>query len=367
MPWLKRYQWIFFGLSALPLMIAVFVSTRYNQSAPHAPTATNASSDAVLGLKLERSGAAWKLSWDADSPAVRDATDGHLLITDGVVHRDLQLASPDLRGGTIIYTPLTDDVVLQLQLDNPGAAEPLSASVRTLGGGVSSVSATSMPSPGIPPLVTSNVPPLDESALREAAARSLPPVPAFRTPEKAAAPALTPDKSLPAPQAPPRTIPSKTETSRRILQPDTNAKAVPLVSADALPRLRTVTQNPVPATHADTETVPTWPPSSAETPSVPLAEKSTERANAIEVARLVSRDDPVYPQTAKELGLAGTVEVHFKIGKDGQVHDVNVINGFDALGQAAIDAVRKWRYSPAKIDGVPTESEASAVFVFKKS
>ena len=369
MPWLKRYQWIFFGLSALPLMIAIFVSTRNNQSAPHAPTSTNASSDSALGLKLDRSGAAWKLSWDADSPAVRDATDGHLLITDGVVHRDLQLASPDLRGGTIIYTPLTDDVVLQLQLDSPGAAEPLSASVRTLGGGVSSVSATSMPSPGIPPLVTSNVPPLDESALREAAARSLPPVPAFRTPEKAAAPALKPDKSLPAPPVPPRAIPSKIETSRHILQPEMKAKAIPLVSADTSPRLRTITQNPLPATHADTETVPTWPSSSAETPSVAVAEKPTERerANAIEVARLVSRDDPVYPQTAKELGLAGTVEVHFKIGKDGQVHDVNVINGFDALGQAAIDAVRKWRYSPAKIDGVPTESEASAVFVFKKS
>lgn len=65
--------------------------------------------------------------------------------------------------------------------------------------------------------------------------------------------------------------------------------------------------------------------------------------------------------------MAGTVEVHFKIGKDGQVYDVNVVNGFDALGQAAIEAVRKWRYSPAKIDGVPTDSEASAVFVFKKS
>ena len=30
MPWLKRYQWVFFGLSALPLMVAIFVSTRNN-------------------------------------------------------------------------------------------------------------------------------------------------------------------------------------------------------------------------------------------------------------------------------------------------------------------------------------------------
>ena len=376
MPWLKRYQWVFFGLSALPLMIAVFVSSRYNQAAaPHASAAQVAPSDSVLGLKLDRSGSAWKLSWDADSPAVRDATDGHLLITDGALHRDLELASADLRGGTIIYTPMTDDVVLQLQLDTPGGSEPLSASVRTLGGGVSSVSATSMPSPGIPPnlppgipaLVTANVPPLDESALRESVARSVPPAVAVPAPQKAAAPVLKSEKALAAALSPMKMVHTNPDTARTLAEPVSRTKTVSVAAADPSPRPRTITQYPAPTPQADPVTVPTWPASPAPTTSPAVPEKSTNQSNAIEVARLVSRDDPVYPETAKQLALAGTVEVHFKIGKDSQVRDVNVVNGFDALGQAAIEAVQKWRYSPAKIDGVPTESEASAVFVFKKS
>ena len=363
-------------MSALPLMIAIFVSTRNNEAAAsHSPAPATVSNDSVLGLKLERSGTAWKLSWDANSPAVKDATDGHLLITDGVIHRDLPLALSDLRGGTIIYTPLTDDVVLQLEVDNPGAAEPFSASVRTLGGGVSSVSATSMPSPGIPPLVTSNVPPLDESALRAAAVqpvRPVPPVPATPAIAERAAPAvLRTDTRLPAlPVLPaPAKTRAKPEAPRRAAEPEEKGTPTALAAAATAPRPRAITQNPVPSSQPETETVPTWPPASAQPQAAvaPAADKATDKSAAIEVARLVLRDDPVYPQSAKELGLAGTVEVHFKIGKDGQVHDVNVINGFDALGQAAIDAVRKWRYSPAKVDGVPTESEASAVFVFKKS
>jgi protein TonB len=366
MPWLKRYQWIVFGLSALPLMVAVFISARYNQSAARPTLSQAGSADSELGLKLERSGAAWKLSWDADAPSVQSATEAHLLISDGVIHRDMPLSSSDLRGGTIIYTPMTDDVVLQLQLNDPGAAEPLSASVRTVGGGGSSVSATSLPSPGIPALVTSNVPPLDESELRAPVPQPVPAVPTAPISNKTVPAPLKPERPV-RPIQPERRAVSNVENISRLPVASSSASVTPATAPETLPRLHAITQNPLPSHQTDTATVPTWPPSSTDTPAIAVAEKPADRANAIEVARLVSRDDPVYPPTAKELGLAGTVEVHFKIGKDGQVRDVNVTNGFDALGQAAIDAVRKWRYSPAKIDGVPTESEASAVFVFKKS
>lgn len=383
--WLRRWQWAVMGLCFLPLALSVYVSLRGNQIVPHIPTVLNSSSDSPLGLKLDRSGAAWKLSWDAEAPGVREAVKGRLLITDGVMHRDLELTPSDLHGGTIIYAPVTDDVVLQLQVDAPGSDEPLSASVRTVGGGASSLPSTSSASAsspvvppsqtsGVPPLQTSGVPPLDENTLRQDAARGVPPPLAISIPEKNA-PLSKPvqAKTVQAPPVPSRTsIAKAAEVPSRVLESEPKAKTTQIAAASSpSPRSstpsRAIAQSPAPASRVETETVPILSESTHEPTSVAPEEKSADRSNAIEVARLVSREDPTYPESAKELGLAGTVEVHFTIGKDGQVHDVSVVKGFSELGQAAIEAVRKWRYNPAKVDGVPTESEASAVFVFKRN
>jgi TonB family protein len=59
------------------------------------------------------------------------------------------------------------------------------------------------------------------------------------------------------------------------------------------------------------------------------------------------------------------VELHFKIGTAGDVHDIVVVKGPQVLAQAAVDAVRERQYKPARVDGVPTETDASAVFEFK--
>jgi TonB family protein len=82
-------------------------------------------------------------------------------------------------------------------------------------------------------------------------------------------------------------------------------------------------------------------------------------------AELISRRDPVYPPEAKRRKISGTVEVHFKIDTNGKVHDVTAVQGEPLLAQAAIQAVRGWRYKPERLDGVPTEVQATTVVLFK--
>jgi len=55
---------------------------------------------------------------------------------------------------------------------------------------------------------------------------------------------------------------------------------------------------------------------------------------------------PVYPPTLKAAGIEGNVTLRVTIGKDGSVSDVENWAGDPQLAQAAIEAVRQWRYQP---------------------
>ncbi len=72
---------------------------------------------------------------------------------------------------------------------------------------------------------------------------------------------------------------------------------------------------------------------------------------------LIHKTEPVYPQFAKDNRIAGVVELKAKITKAGTVQDVQVISGPKALGQAAMDAVKNWRYKPYLLDNQPVEVE----------
>jgi protein TonB len=66
---------------------------------------------------------------------------------------------------------------------------------------------------------------------------------------------------------------------------------------------------------------------------------------------LISRVQPDYPSTERRAGREGTVVVTAVVGKDGVVRDPKVIRSVSpGLAAAAIDAVRKWRYRPARLE-----------------
>lgn len=62
---------------------------------------------------------------------------------------------------------------------------------------------------------------------------------------------------------------------------------------------------------------------------------------------------PVYPAIAIAAHMQGVVIVQATIGVDGQVIDATVLRSIPLLDQAALEAVRQWRYTATRLNGVP--------------
>jgi periplasmic protein TonB len=79
---------------------------------------------------------------------------------------------------------------------------------------------------------------------------------------------------------------------------------------------------------------------------------------------LVHRVAPQYPAQAKQARLQGTVVLQAVIGKDGSVTSVHALRGNPVLTQAAIDAVKQWRYRPYALNGEPVEADTQISVTF---
>jgi protein TonB len=84
-------------------------------------------------------------------------------------------------------------------------------------------------------------------------------------------------------------------------------------------------------------------------------------------ANLVYDVAPKYPPEAGRARIEGTVVLLAVIGKDGSVEDVRVKSGVSALAQAAIEAVKQWRYRPYLMNGEPVELESQITINFTLS
>jgi len=84
----------------------------------------------------------------------------------------------------------------------------------------------------------------------------------------------------------------------------------------------------------------------------------------VSVARLVNRVPPEYPETARRERLQGTVRLHAVIAKDGSIRLLRVQVGYCSLGEAAMRAVRQWRYMPTLLEGKPVEVDTTIDVVF---
>jgi len=73
---------------------------------------------------------------------------------------------------------------------------------------------------------------------------------------------------------------------------------------------------------------------------------------------------PEYPDTARHAGIQGTVVLSAIVSDAGTVQQLKVISGSEVLAQAAMDAVRWWRYEPYRSNGraVPVETTVSVNF-----
>jgi protein TonB len=64
---------------------------------------------------------------------------------------------------------------------------------------------------------------------------------------------------------------------------------------------------------------------------------------------------PVYPAIAMTAKVQGIVIIEATIGKDGSVTNAKVLRSQPLLDQAALDAVKQWKFTPTLLNGVPVE------------
>jgi periplasmic protein TonB len=75
--------------------------------------------------------------------------------------------------------------------------------------------------------------------------------------------------------------------------------------------------------------------------------------------RLIYKVIPQYPAIARAIHLSGTVVLQATIARSGSIENLRVIDGPALLQQAAIDAVKQWRYQPYLLNGQPVEVETT--------
>jgi protein TonB len=79
---------------------------------------------------------------------------------------------------------------------------------------------------------------------------------------------------------------------------------------------------------------------------------------------LINQTKPVYPALARQARIQGNVVLHAIIDKDGNVAQLEVISGHPLLVQAALDAVKQWRYKPTLLNNDPVEVDTTITVTF---
>jgi len=80
---------------------------------------------------------------------------------------------------------------------------------------------------------------------------------------------------------------------------------------------------------------------------------------------LIKKIAPVYPAGALKLRKQGAVELLATVSKTGTITKIQVLQGESMLAQAAVDAVRQWKYRPFLLNAEPVEIQTQITINFK--
>ncbi len=78
-----------------------------------------------------------------------------------------------------------------------------------------------------------------------------------------------------------------------------------------------------------------------------LAAAQTATGDNTSGRKVATRVQPPYPELAKKMHIHGTVRVEAVVRSNGTVKSTRVLGGNPVLGEAAEDAVAKWKFDPA--------------------
>src|SRR5438876_766722 len=103
-------------------------------------------------------------------------------------------------------------------------------------------------------------------------------------------------------------------------------------------------------------------------PPPPPPPQRVRVGGSVAQASLQSQVKPVYPPLAKQARIQGAVVLEAEISKEGTIENLKVITGHPLLIQAAIDAVKQWRYKPTMLNNepVPVVTTITVNFAFSQ-
>jgi TonB family protein len=93
------------------------------------------------------------------------------------------------------------------------------------------------------------------------------------------------------------------------------------------------------------------------------AELKVSNSEALKAA--MATVQPEYPVVAQQLHLEGAVEIEAHIGEDGSVDSARPLTGNAILADAAIAAIKQWKFAPFMVGGKAMKAIAELAFKFK--
>ncbi len=284
-----------------------------------------------LDLRAERQNGDLKLTWNRQSPEILNSISGILSIEDGTAKRELTLDPGQVRWGSILYAPVSDQVQVQLRIFGLQGETSESVIVILPKNGAPQVHTmahnpiSAEPPPAAAPALKPFIPPAEPTALSPAPGAAI-----AEPPSLAAAPVRQVTGLLPIPTPAPPPLPSPRERSA----------AAPAVS-------------------------PTTVRQQAQSPSRPAAPQQPVYTPPSIVRRVL----PAFPATLRNIGMRPKiVAVKVSIDENGKVVKAEALPSKDwapELLLVTVNAARLWRFNPARSGATAIPSEMLVQFEFK--
>jgi periplasmic protein TonB len=99
-------------------------------------------------------------------------------------------------------------------------------------------------------------------------------------------------------------------------------------------------------------------------PPPPKRREAIKVGGNVMESRLIRKIEPAYPELAKRARVQGRVVLIVNVDEEGSVSDIKVSSGHPLLNDAAINAVKQWKYSPTLLNGEPVPVIATVTVIF---
>jgi protein TonB len=223
--------------------------------------------------------------------------------------------------------------------------------------------------PGEAPTEAKPLPPLEVALVAAEVPKPVAaPVPAPPPPPKKAEPPRPPPPKPPPPK--PKPAPPKPKPPKPVAKQPVEPVRRPVEPREDAPEPR-----PAPPV---AERRAASPPQRSASAAPPVEQSASAAPKAPTVAPLTQASfnaaylhnpKPDYPSAARQRGWEGTVKLKVRVSASGQAEQVDIhqSSGYDLLDEAALEAVRQWRFVPAKRGDAPVASSVIVPLAFHLS